>query len=91
MRSRITSDELKGLWGILWRFLLLGPILLPLGLALFVLAIAISFAPIAFGVYLMCSEHVVWGIVVCLAWMTVLRMSRRLFQKLLDGVEYAGI
>ncbi len=91
MPSRITSEELKGLWAIGWRFLLLGPILLPIGLAILGLVIVIVLGPFCYGIYLMCSEHIIWGVVVSLAWCVVLKMSRFLFQKLLDGAEYAGI
>ena len=91
MRSQITCEDWKGLWSILWRFLILGPLLLPIGLAFFAAAIALALGPLCFGVYLILSDHFVWGILVCVIWALALRKSRRLFERLLEGIENAAL
>ena len=86
----MTAEEWKGLWAILWRFLILGPLLLPLGLCIFALIVAIVLGPFGFAIHLFLTDRPLRAILVVLVWATVLRKSRRLFEKLLEGIEHAG-
>jgi hypothetical protein len=91
MKSGMTKGDWKNLWAILWRMLLFGPVLLPLGFALLLLISVVAFGPICYGLVLILGGHTFWGCTVLAAWLIVLRMARPVFRRVFDGIKYAGV
>ena len=89
--ARLTQNDWKGLWAILWRILIFGPIVGLLGLALFFLVIA-GFAglPIYAALAFFTGDWIL-GIVALSVWAVVLRFRRPLLRWAFEGFEYAGI
>ncbi|HEY6167077.1 MAG TPA: hypothetical protein VI454_03495 [Verrucomicrobiae bacterium] len=91
MTNKLTREEWKSLWGILWRLLLFGPILLPLGAALLFLVAGFVFVPPCYAFMAIVDGHVLRGIVVAAAWLVLFRLNRNLLRKMFEGLEYSGI
>jgi len=91
MKPGVSKDEIKSLWGILWRLCLFGPLLLPLGFALLLLVGVVSFGPFVYAIFLMFTDHPILGSLLGIAWSMILRLAKPLFERLLEGIEHGGI
>jgi hypothetical protein len=91
MKGTLTRKDLLGLWSVLWRLLLFGPILLPLGFALLVIVLGFATLPPFYALIFIINGKVFMGIGVAIVWFILFRLSRRLLRRLTEGVEYAGI
>ena len=90
MRSHtLTKNDWRGLWAVLWRFLLFGPILLPIGFVILVVAMAATVAPFAYAAVLMTSGHFLLGMLLAFLWSAALWLARPVFDWLFEGLEYA--
>ena len=87
----LTRNDLKGLWAILWRSLILGPILWILGLGLFTLVIGAFLGLPFYAVLAFLTGDWLWGIVALIAWGVLLRFRRPILRWALEGIEYAGL
>jgi hypothetical protein len=79
------------LWSLLWRLLIIGPILMPFGLLLLIAVLASIIAP---PVYVLCVSiegHYIVGPVMFLVWLGWLRFGCRLLRWLLQGIEYSSL
>jgi hypothetical protein len=91
MSKTLTKEEWKSLWGILWRVLVFGPILFPIGAILFSLVVALLLFPPCYAVLAIATGDILLGLAVAAVWLVLLRLTLRLRRKLFEGIEYAGI
>ncbi len=87
----LTKNEWKGLWAILWRVLIFGPILGILGLALLLLVIAAFVAPTPYAALAFLTGDWLEGAAALLGWLVVLRFRRPIVRWTFEGMEYASI
>ncbi|HEY9171129.1 MAG TPA: hypothetical protein VI136_02480 [Verrucomicrobiae bacterium] len=87
----LTKNEWKGLWAILWRVLVLGPIVGLFGLALLVMIIAVFLGPPAYAAFAFLSGDWLLGIVALAGWSVVLCFRRPFLRWTLEGIEHASI
>jgi hypothetical protein len=85
------KPDWKSLWGILWRVLLLGPVVGLLGLALLLLVIGAFAAPPIYAVFAFVSGDWFFGILAVTAWAVVLHFRRPILRWALEGIEYASL
>lgn len=76
------------LWSILWRLLVFGPILLPIGLLMFFLLIASAAAPLGYGVGLVIEGRYLMGGFVLVLLSMWLYFGRRFYAWMLEGWQY---
>ncbi len=88
---RLTKNEWKALWAILWRVLIFGPILGVLGLALLLLVIAAFVVPPVYAAFALSTGNWIFGLMALVAWGVVLRFRRPILRWTLEGIEYASI
>ncbi len=88
---RLTKNEWKALWAILWRVLIFGPILGVLGLALLLLVIAAFVVPPVYAAFALSTGDWIFGLMALVAWSVVLRFRRPILRWTLEGIEYASI
>jgi len=89
--SGLTKNDWKGLWAILWRVLIFGPILWILGFALLLLVTGAFVAPPIYAAVAFFSGDWLFGIAAIIAWFVVLHFRRPLLRWTFEGIEYAGI
>ena len=87
----LTKNDCKGLWAILWRVLIFGPILWTLGLALLLLVIAAFVAPPLYAAVAFFTSDWLSGIAALIVWLILLRLRRRILRWALEGIEYGSI
>lgn len=88
---RLTKNDWKGLWSVLWRVLILGPIVGLFGLVLLAVVIAAFTAPPAYAALAFLSGDWVLGIAALAAWSVALRFRRQILHWTLEGIQHAGI
>ena len=88
---RLTKHEWASLWAVFWRVLLLAPFLWIVGFSLFVLVLVLLFAPLCFAIAEFMTGHWILGIALILAWIVIMRFSRRLLGWISQGMEYMSI
>ena len=88
---RLTKNGWKGLWAVLWRALLFGPILGVLGSALLFLVIAAFLVPPLYAVFAFFTGDWIFGLMALVVWGVVLWFHRPILDWTLEGFEYAGI
>lgn len=89
MNSKLESQAPRWpLWSILWRLLLFGPFLLPIGLLMFLLLLASAAAPLGFGVGLVIEGRYLLGGLVLALWGLWLYSGRRFYARMLEGWQY---
>ncbi len=88
---RTGKTDWKSLWAILWRVLLLGPVLGVLGLALLLLAAAAFVAPPLYAALAFSNGDWFVGIAALAVWAGVLRFRRPVWRWTLEGIEYASL
>jgi hypothetical protein len=86
-----TRNDWKGLWSVLWRVLILGPIVGIFGLALLVLVIGAFVALPIVAVVALSDGDWFPGIAALGAWLVVMRFRRPLLRWTFEGFEYTGI
>src|SRR5262249_26841062 len=89
--SRLTKNDWKGLWAILWRVLIFGPIVWVFGLALLMLLIAAFVGPPLYAAVAFFIGDYLFGITALVAWFVFLSFRRPLLRWTLEGIEYGGI
>jgi len=89
--SGVSKNDWKGLWAILWRTLILAPILWILGLVLLSLVLAVLILPPFYVVLAFFVGDWLLGILTLIGWLVVLRFSRPMLRWTLEGIEYGGI
>jgi hypothetical protein len=87
----LTRNEWKGLWAILWRVLVLGPIVGLFGLALLALVSVAFVGPLACAAIAFLSGDWLLGIAALAVWCVVLRFGRSFLRWTLEGIEHASI
>jgi hypothetical protein len=88
---RLTKHEWGSLWTILWRVLLVAPVLWVLGFALLVLVLAGLVAPPFYAASAFISGHWLLGIVALTAWIVILRFRRPLLGWVMQGSEHMSL
>jgi hypothetical protein len=84
----LTKNEQKGLWAILWRVLLLSPILWTLGLALLMLIVAAFVVPPFYAALAFFTGDWFFGAGSLLVWFALLYFRRPILRWTLKGIEY---
>jgi len=87
----LKRNDLKGLWAILWRSLILGPVLWLFGLALLVLVIGAFVVPPLYAILAFFTGDWLFGILALIAWFVLLRFRRPILRWALEGIEYWSI
>ena len=87
----LTKNEWRGLWAILWRVLIFGPILGVVGLALLVLVMAAFVAPLPYAALAFLTGDWLRGTAALLGWFVVLRFRRPIFRWTFEGMAYSNI
>lgn len=86
-----TKSDRKGLWGILWRSLVLGPIIWISGSLLLTLIIAAFVAPPLYAVFALLAGDWVLGIAALIPWFALLCFRKPILRWTFEGIEYGGI
>ena len=86
-----TKEEWNGLWAILWRLVLFGPILLPLGFGLLMIALGLLAGPPIYAARAIANGQWLMGLTIAAVWCCTLRLTRGLLRRLFEGIEYSGI
>ena len=89
--ARPHEKDWKGLWAILWRVLIFGPILWFLGLALLFVVIAAFVAPPIYAALAFFTGDWLFGIGALIPWFVVLRFRRPILRWTFEGIEYGSI
>jgi hypothetical protein len=89
--NRLSKQEWKSLWGILWRTLLLGPIIFPLGACLLALTVGFLLGPPFYAIILMLEGHPFAAVALVVTWFGLVRWARSVIKKVFDGIVYSGI
>ena len=87
----LTKNDYRGLWGVLWRVLVFGPIIWLLGLALLALVIGAFLAPPIYAGFALLSGDWLLGSAVLIPWFVLLSFSRPILRWTLEGIEYGSI
>jgi hypothetical protein len=87
----LSKNEWKGLWAILWRVLLLGPIVGIIGIAWLQVVFAALFLPPFYAAFAYYSGDWLFGVATLIGWLIVLRFGRPLLRWTFQGIEYASI
>jgi hypothetical protein len=83
-------EDLRGLWSIAWRALVVGPVVVPLGYAVLVLVMAsLVLPPLYAGICLCAGDYVLGGLVVA-GWAVWLRFAPRLLKPVLENWRYGA-
>jgi len=89
--SGVSKNDWKGLWAVLWRTLILGPIVWILGLVLLFLVLALLIVPPFYAVLAFFNGDWLFGILALTGWLVVLRFRRPMLRWTLKGIEYGDI
>jgi len=89
--SSVSKSDWKGLWSVLWRTLILGPVVWILGLALLALVFAAFILPPFYVVLAFFTGDWFCGILTLTGWLIVLCFRRPILRWALEGIEYGGI
>ncbi|MBE0545552.1 MAG: hypothetical protein IH623_29805 [Verrucomicrobia bacterium] len=87
----LTKNDWRGLWSVLWRILILGPIVWILGLALLLLVLAAFVVPPIYAILALYTGDWLFGIVALAGWAVVLRFRRPLLRWTFEVIEYGSI
>ena len=87
----LTKDDWKGLWAVVWRLLILGPIIGIVGLALLLLVTGVFVGLPIYSVSAFFSGDWSFGVAAFMAWLVALRFGRPLLRWTFDGFEHTGI
>ncbi len=79
------------LWSLLWRTLIIGPILMPFGLAFLLLVFASILAPPIYVCTLFVEGQYFAASALLVAWLSWLRSGLRLLRWMLQGIEYSSL
>lgn len=87
----LTKNEWRGLWAILWRVLIFGPILGILGLALLLLVVAAFVAPPPYAALALLTGDWLKGAAALIGWFVVLHFRRPILRWTFEGMAYSSI
>jgi hypothetical protein len=87
----LTKNDWKGLWAVLWRALIFGPILGLLGAVLMFLVIAAFVLPPVYAALAFFTGDWIFGLMALVGWGVVLWFRRPILDWTMEGFEYAGI
>jgi hypothetical protein len=88
--NRLSAGEWKSLWGILWRTLLFGPILFPIGACLLALVLGFLVAPPIYAGALIFQGHWIFAVALGATWFVLLLWARPRLRRVFDGFEWAS-
>ena len=91
VKRGLTRNDWKGLWSVFWRAILIAPLLQVLGLAALLLAMALVASPPCYAIVAFASGDNLLGIACLIAWLIILRLTRRLRRWLLEGFEHSSL
>ena len=80
-----------GLWAVLWRVLVLCPILWIFGLAFLLVVVAALVVPPFYAAFAIFTGDWLFAAAALLGWFVVLRFRRPLLRWTLQGIEYASL
>ncbi len=86
--SDVSKNDWKGLWSILWRTLILGPIVWIIGMVLLFLVLALLIMPPFYAVLAFLTGNWLSGILALAGWLAVLHFRRPILRWTLQGIEY---
>lgn len=89
--AHLTKKEWKGLWSVLWRVLIFGPIVGLFGLALLGLVIAAFAGLPLYAVLGFLAGDWLLSSAALIAWSVALRFHRPILRWALEGLEHAGL
>lgn len=87
---RLTPSHCGALWAVLWRMLLLTPLLWVLGLVLLASVIAAFVAPPVCAACAFVSGERVFALEILVPWILLLSFGRPVLRWTLQGIEYAS-
>jgi hypothetical protein len=87
----LKTDDWKGLWSVLWRVLILAPVIWILGLVLLTLVLAGFVLPPFYAIIAFISGDGYYGMASLIGWLVLLRFGRPVLRWTLQGFEYASI
>ena len=87
----LTKNDRKGLWAILWRVLVFGPIVWIVGLALLVLLIGAFVVPPIYAALAFFTGDWLLSIAALIPWFVVIRFRRPILRWALEGIDYGSI
>jgi hypothetical protein len=79
------------IWSLLWRMLVFGPVLMPLGLLVLAAAFAALFAPWIFAIVLFLEDRYLPGALLLAVGAVSARFTSRFIGWLLRGIEYSSL
>ena len=88
---RLSASEFRGLWAVLWRVLIFGPILGVFGLAFLLLVLGVWTLPPIYALYAFYSGDWLPGLASLVGWAIVVRFGKPVLKWTLQGIEYASI
>jgi hypothetical protein len=87
---RLTKHDWQGLWAILWRVLVLCPVLWTFGFAWLVLVLTALVLPPIWAVCTCLNGDWLVGLLVAAVWPMTWRYYRRILAWTFQGIEYAS-
>jgi hypothetical protein len=78
-------------WSLLWRAMLIGPVLWCLGIAFFAVALASVIAAPFYAIILALDDRPVLGVLLFVGWLVWYRHGKRLLGWLLQGIEFSSL
>jgi len=88
--SSIRSD-LKALWSVGWRMILLTPIVVPLGFAVLILAVASLFLPPLYAIICLFTGDYFLSFIALVLWALWLRFGRMILRAVFEGFEHGSL
>ena len=89
--NAVAKSPRHPLWALLWRMLLLGPILWTFGLAFFIIVLMSVVGLPFFAVIIGLDDHPWLGLLLFIAWLLWYRHGKRLMGWLLQGIEFSSL
>jgi hypothetical protein len=89
--ARKTAETRFPLWSLLWRMLLFGPVLMPLGVVLLALGFVALFGPYFFGALMLLQERYALTMLMFSVAILWTPLACRFLKWLLRGIEDASL
>jgi hypothetical protein len=90
-QNRLSLGEWKSLWGVLWRALLLGPILFPIGACLLALVVGFLLGPPVYAAALILEAHWIFATALAATWFGLVCRARPIVKTIFDGFEWCSL
>jgi hypothetical protein len=88
---RLSTNDWKGLWAVLWRVLVLCPILWIVGTALLLVVMAALVVPPFYVAFTIITGDWLFAGAALLGWFVVLRFRSSLLRWTLQGIKYGSL